>query len=447
MTSEAPTTNHGGTVTASRPTYAELEQVQAEQHRCTACGTPLSEVFADLGMQPPCQAFVSPAISSQMEPFFPLTAYVCPNCFLVQVPSALAPDEIFTDYAYFSSFSTSWLDHASRYTAMVTDRFGLNGDSFVIELASNDGYLLRNFVERGIPCLGVEPALNVAEAARKIGVPTLTEFFGVEVGRKLAADGAYADLMIGNNVLAQCPDLEDFIGGVAEVLKPDGVLTLEFPHLIRLIEGRQFDTIYHEHFYYFSLLTVQALFERHGLRVFDVEELPTHGGSIRVYGCRDTSTAHEATSRVTAMQAEEHAYGLDSIERYQDFQEEVLQAKRSILRFLIDAKESGKRVVGYGAPGKGNTLLNYCGIRTDFLDYLVDLNPVKQGMFAPGSRIPVVGPELLRETEPDYVVIMPWNLKEEIAEQHAYIRDWGGQFVTFLPEVRVLNDAGEWTRP
>ncbi len=441
MTSEAPASATG----AARPTYAELQQRQAQQHRCTACGSPLEQVFADLGMQPPCEAFVSPAIGSAMEAFYPLTAYVCSNCFLVQVPSALAPEEIFTDYAYFSSFSTSWLDHAARYVGMVTDRFGLNGDSYVIELASNDGYLLRGFVERGIPCLGIEPAVNVAEAARRVGVPTLTEFFGVELGRRLAADGAYADLMIGNNVLAQCPDLDDFIGGVAEVLKPDGVLTLEFPHLIRLIEGRQFDTIYHEHFYYFSLMTAQALLERHGLRVFDVEELPTHGGSIRVYGCRATSSAHAVSPRVAALQAEEHAYGLDSIARYQDFEDEVRQAKRSILRFLIDAKEAGKRVVGYGAPGKGNTLLNYCGIRTDFLDYLVDRNPLKQGMFAPGSRIPIVAPERLRETEPDYVVIMPWNLKEEIAEQQAYIREWGGRFVTFLPDVRVLDDAGEWT--
>jgi len=444
MTSETVTSTGATNSATQRLTYEELKQTEAGPHLCAACGTPLEETFADLGMQPPCQAFVSPALGSSMEAFYPLTAYVCSNCFLVQAPSVLAPDEIFTDYAYFSSFSTSWLDHAARYTAMVTDRFGLNGDSYVIELASNDGYLLRNFVDRNIPCLGIEPAANVAEAARKIGVPTLTEFFGVEVGKRLADEGAYADLMIGNNVLAQCPDLEDFIGGVAEVLKPDGVLTLEFPHLIRLIEGRQFDTIYHEHFYYFSLLTVQALLERHGLRVFDVEELPTHGGSLRIFGCRAGSTAHEDSPRVAALQEQEHEYGLDSIERYQDFQEEVLQAKRSVLRFLIDAKEEGKQVVGYGAPGKGNTLLNYCGIRTDFLDYLVDLNPVKQGLMAPGSRIPVVGAERLRETEPDYVVIMPWNLKDEIAEQHAYIRDWGGQFVTFLPDVRVLNDDGEW---
>jgi len=431
------------TAAPRRATYEELQHTDAATYHCTACGAPLTEAFADLGMQPPCQAFVSPAIAASMEPFYPLIAYVCSECFLVQAPSSVAPDEIFTDYAYFSSFSTSWLDHAARYVAMATRRFGLDGDSFVIEMASNDGYLLRNFVERQIPCLGIEPAVNVAKAAAEVGVPTMTEFFTTALGRKLASEGVTADLMIGNNVLAQCPDLEDFIGGVAEVLKPDGVLTLEFPHLVRLIEGRQFDTIYHEHFYYFSLMTVEALLGRHGLRVFDVEELPTHGGSIRVYGCR-VNGAHETTERVPVMQAMEREYGLGSLERYQAFQQEVLQAKRSALRFLIDAKEAGKRVVGYGAAGKGNTLLNYCGIRTDFLDYLVDLNPVKQGLLATGSRIPVAGPERLRADRPDYVVIMPWNLKDEIAEQHSYIREWGGRFVTFLPDVRVLGDDGEW---
>lgn len=431
---------------APRRTYEALKEAAASGYSCTACGAQLRHVFADLGMQPPCQAFVSPAIAADMEPFYPLTAYVCHECFLVQAPSTIAPAEIFTDYAYFSSFSTSWLDHAKRYTDLVTERFGLHGDSFVIELASNDGYLLRNFVERRIPCLGIEPALNVAKAAIEIGVPTMTEFFTTELGRRLAGEGVTADLVLGNNVLAQCPDLEDFIGGVAEVLKPEGVLTLEFPHLIRLIEGKQFDTIYHEHYYYFSLMTVQALLERHGLRVFDVEQLPTHGGSLRVFGCRATGS-HETSPSVQALLQEERDYGLASVERYEAFQRAVMQAKRDVLRFLIEAQESGRQVVGYGAPGKGNTLLNYCGIRTDFLDYLVDLNPVKQGLLTPGSRIPVVGPERMRESRPDYVVIMPWNLKDEIAEQHSYIREWGGRFVTFLPEVRLLSDGGEWVRP
>ena len=411
---------------------------------CANCGATLQDLFVDLGMQPPCQAFVPNSEADATEAFYPLRAYVCRECFLVQAPSTLSPGEIFTQYAYFSSYSDSWLDHARRYTDMAVERFGLNAESFVVELASNDGYLLRNFVDRGIPCLGVEPALNVAAVARERGIPTMTEFFGVEVGRKLAQDGRSADLVIGNNVLAQCPDIHDFVGGIAEILKPDGVLTLEFPHLVRLIEDRQFDTIYHEHFFYFSLLSTRNVLAQHGLRVFDVDTLPTHGGSLRLYACRDTSTAHQLSDRVEALAAEEHAFGIGSLDRYAGFQEQVAALKRSVLRFLIDAKEQGKHVAAYGAPGKGNTLLNFCGIRTDLIDYAVDRAPSKQDHATPGTRIPVFPPEHLRDTRPDYVVIMPWNLKDEIAEQHRYISDWGGEFVIFLPDVRVLRD-GEWS--
>ena len=410
---------------------------------CAFCGAPLQELFADLGMQPPCQSFVPPERELAMEPFYPLRAYVCTRCFLVQVPSTLTPVEIFTDYAYFSSYSDSWLDHARRYTGLVTERFALDRDSFVVELASNDGYLLRNFVERGIPCLGIEPARNVAAVAEAAGVPTLAKFFGVTLAEQLAAEGRHADLIIGNNVLAQCPDIHDFVGGIGTLLKPDGVLTLEFPHLVRLIEERQFDTIYHEHFFYFSLLTAGQALAAHGMRVFDVERLPTHGGSLRLYACRSDSAAHPSTERVAALEAEEAAYGIASVERYARFQSDVMALKRSVLGFLNAARAGGRRVVGYGAPGKGNTLLNYCGIRTDYLDYLVDRAPSKQGTFAPGSHIPVYPPARIRETRPDLVVIMPWNLKDEIAAQHAYIEEWGGQFVIFLPEVRVLR-GGKW---
>jgi SAM-dependent methyltransferase len=396
-------------------------------------------------MQPLCEQFVPADRQFAMEPFYPLRAYVCAQCFLVQVPPSVSPEEIFRDYAYFSSYSESWLAHAREYVDGVVARFGLDTSSFVIELASNDGYLLRNFVERGVPCLGIEPALNVAAVAREAGVPTLAEFFGRELAAQLAQDGKQADLVVGNNVLAQVPDIHDFVGGIASVLKPDGVLTLEFPHLLRLIEDRQFDTIYHEHFFYFSLTVVREILRAHGMRVFDVSELPTHGGSLRVFATLDTSS-HEASPQVEELAHVESRYGLNGSRQYEAFQERVTELKRSILDFLIQAKRSGKQVVAYGAPGKGNTLLNYCGIRTDFFGYAVDRNPFKHGMFTPGTHIPIFPPERLRETRPDIVVIMPWNLKEEIAEQHRYIESWGGRFAIFLPEVQLLGPAG-WERP
>ncbi len=408
---------------------------------CASCGAPLTVMMADLGMQPPCEAFPQPSHYAS-EAVYPLRAYVCSQCFLVQAPSALRPDEIFTDYAYFSSYSDSWLAHARAYCEMARDRFGLTQDSFVVELASNDGYLLRNFVEFGIHCLGIEPAENVAEVAQAAGVPTLAKFFGVALAEELAREGKQADLVAGNNVLAQCPVVHDFVGGVPHILKPEGVLTLEFPHLVHLMEGLQYDTIYHEHFFYFSLLTVEDILRRHGMRVFDVEQLPTHGGSLRIFACLDAA-GHAETARLRDLREAERAFGIDRIETYTRFQERVVESKFAVLQFLIEAKRAGKQIAAYGAPGKGNTLLNYCGIRTDFFDYAVDRNPWKHGRVTPGTQIPIYPPERLRETQPDLVVVMPWNLKDEIASQHSYIEEWGGRFVIFLPEVQVL-EGGEW---
>ena len=407
--------------------------------RCAFCEAPLARSFADLGMQPLCESFLPADRLHEMEPFYTLHAYVCDQCFLVQVPAVVPPEDIFTDYAYFSSYSQSWLDHATRYTEGVVERFGLGRQSFVIELASNDGYLLRNFVARGIPCLGVEPAANVAEVAVERGVPTLVKFFGMDAAAELAAEGRQADLVIGNNVFAQVPTPHDFVGGIARVLKPDGVLTLEFPHLVRLIEGNEFDTIYHEHFFYFSFTTARRILEHHGIRVFDVEELPTHGGSLRMYGCLRESRAHAMTPRVAAMERLEAEYGIEDSGTYDRFQERVMKTKRRLLDFLIAARNEGKRIVAYGAPGKGNTLLNYCGIGTDLIDYAVDLSEYKQGRYTPGTHIPIFHPSRLRETQPDYVLILPWNLKDEITQQHAYIAEWGGRFVVPIPETRILE--------
>ncbi|MCK9486798.1 MAG: class I SAM-dependent methyltransferase [Dehalococcoidia bacterium] len=428
----------------ARPAAGASSQAGAEASAappCASCGAALTVLVADLGMQPPCEAFPQPSHFAP-EAVYPLRAYVCARCFLVQAPSALQPEEIFTDYAYFSSYSDSWLAHCRTYAEMVRDRFALTSDSSVIELASNDGYLLRNFVEFGIPCLGIEPAENVAEVAQAAGVPTLAEFFGVSLAERLAGEGAQADLVIGNNVLAQCPVVHDFVGGIPRILKAEGVLTLEFPHLVRLMEGLQYDTIYHEHFFYFSLLTVEDILGRHGLRVFDVEQLPTHGGSLRIFACHDAGS-HPETQRLRDLRADEAAAGIDRIETYTRFQARVVASKFQVLEFLIAAKREGKRIAAYGAPGKGNTLLNYCGLRQDFFDYAVDRNPWKHGRVTPVTQIPIHPPERLRETQPDLVVVMPWNLKDEIASQHAYIEEWGGRFVTFLPEVRLL-EGGEW---
>jgi 2-polyprenyl-3-methyl-5-hydroxy-6-metoxy-1,4-benzoquinol methylase len=404
---------------------------------CRFCGTPLRHTFVDLGMSPLCESYLSAEQLNQMEPFYPLHVYVCDQCFLVQVEEYVSPEAIFTEYAYFSSFADSWVQHAKNYAEMITRRLGLNPHSLVVEVASNDGYLLQHFVALGIPVLGVEPAVNVAEAAIQKGVPTLTKFFGEQTARELRAEGRQADLLLGNNVLAQVPDLNDFVSGMKILLKPQGVITLEFPHLMRLMEGNQFDTIYHEHFSYFSFVTVEKIFAAHGLTLFDVEELPTHGGSLRIYGRHAEDASKLVGARVTELRAREQAAGFTRLEVYASFAEKVEETKRSLLEFLIKAKRQGKSIAGYGAPGKGNTLLNYCGIRTDFVDYTVDRNPYKQGKFLPGTHIPIYHPDKIKETRPDYVLILPWNFKDEIMEQISYIRDWGGQFLVLIPEVRV----------
>jgi len=404
---------------------------------CRHCRTPLRHTFVDLGMSPPCESFLAADQLNRGEMFYPLHVFVCDRCFLVQLQEYLAPSEIFSEYAYFSSYAESWLAHARAYTEQMIGRWNLTGGHQVVELASNDGYLLQYFVARGIPALGVEPAANVAAAAIGKGVPTRVAFFGRNTARELVAEGVQADLLIGNNVLAQVPDLDDFVGGMKIILRPGGVITMEFPHLLRLIDGNQFDTIYHEHFSYFSFLTTRAIFAAHGLTIFDVEELPTHGGSLRIYARHEDDPSKPTTDAVGGLLAREIASGFDRVERYSTFGQQVEETKRSLLEFLIGVKRAGRRVAGYGAPGKGNTLLNYCGIGTDFLDYTVDRNPYKHGKFLPGTHVPVFAPDRIAETKPDYVLILPWNLKDEIIAQMAHVRTWGGQFVVPIPRVSV----------
>ena len=405
---------------------------------CRFCGSGRQATFVDLGMSPLCESILDVSQLNQMEAFYPLHVFVCEECFLVQVQEYVKPEHIFTEYAYFSSYSDTWLAHASNYTHSMIERFGLATHSHVVELASNDGYLLQYFVQAGIPVLGIEPAKNVAEVAVGKGVPTLVEFFGAECARALVQRGVSADLLIGNNVLAQVPDLLSFVEGMKILLNPEGVITLEFPHLLRLMEGNQFDTIYHEHFSYFSFLTVERIVARFGLRVFDVEELPTHGGSLRVYICHEGYRVHGRTDRADRLASHEQQQGFSSLEMYFSFAEQVKRTKRNILEFLITAKREGKAVVGYGAPGKGNTLLNYCGIRTDFIDYTVDRNPYKHGKFLPGTHIPVYEPGKISETKPDYIFILPWNLKREISEQLSYVREWGAKLVVPIPELEIF---------
>lgn len=405
--------------------------------RCRFCEAPLQHTVVDLGMSPLCESYLRADQLDRMEPFYPLHVRVCARCFLVQLEQYVPPEEIFTEYAYFSSYSDSWVRHARAYALMMIERFGLGPSSLVVEVASNDGYLLQHFVERGIPVLGIEPARNVAAVALEKGIPTRTEFFTTALARRLVAEGVRADILVGNNVLAQVPALNDFVQGLKELLAPRGVLTLEFPHLQRLIDGHQFDTIYHEHFSYFSLWTAEQILAAHGLTIFDVEELPTHGGSLRLFVRHAEDDSRPVAARVAELRAREEAAGLNQLAYYAAFSERVQRTKRSLLQFLIEAKEAGKTIAGYGAPGKGNTLLNYCGIRTDFLDYTVDRNPYKQGLFLPGTHIPIFPPEKLAETRPDYILILPWNLREEIMDQLAYTRAWGARFVIPIPEVEV----------
>ena len=406
---------------------------------CRFCATPLEHTFVDLGMSPLCQTHIEPHQLNHMEAFYPLHVFVCHECFLVQLDEYVSPQIIFSDYAYFSSFSDSWVQHAKDYTGMITARFGLGPNSKVMEIASNDGYLLQHFVLRGIPVLGIEPAANVAEVAIKKGIPTTVRFFGEQTARAIAAEHGQADLLLGNNVLAHVPKLNDFVSGMKALLKPGGVITMEFPHLYRLMEQNQFDTIYHEHFSYLSFHTVERVFAHHGLVLFDVEELTTHGGSIRIFARHATDTSKAVTPQVTRMREMEIHAGFRTLARYRAFAEQVTETKRKILSFLIDAKRHGKSVVGYGAPGKGNTLLNYCGIRRDFLDYTVDRSPHKYGRYTPGTHIPIYHPDRIRETRPDYLFLLPWNLKDEISQQMSYIREWGGKFVVPIPEIQIFE--------
>ncbi len=405
---------------------------------CRFCSTPLEHRVVDLGMSPLCESFLPADALDSMEPFYPLNVWVCHECFLVQLNEYVDPGEIFEEYAYFSSFATTWLQHAADYVAMITKRLDLGADSMVVELASNDGYLLKNFVEAGIPCLGIEPAANVAKSAVEIGVPTDVSFFGKEKGASLAADGVKADLVLGNNVMAQVPDLNDFIAGMPEILKPTGTVTIEFPHLLQLLEQNQFDTIYHEHYCYFSLVSAEKIFAAHGMTIFDVEELWTHGGSLRIYARPTADESRPVSDAVVELRNREIEAGFLDVHRYTKFEEQARETKRALLEILIQAKRDGKTVCGYGAPGKGNTLLNYCGIREDFLDFTVDRNPYKHGRFLPGTHIPIFTPEKIDEVKPDLILILPWNFKDEILEQMKHVREWGGQFIVPIPTATVI---------
>jgi len=406
---------------------------------CRFCASPLEVTFCDLGMSPLSNSFLKPEQLARHEPFYPLHTWVCGKCWLVQLEEFEPPEHIFSDeYAYFSSYSDSWLEHSRRYVEEMSRRFSLGVKSLVVEIASNDGYLLQYFVQRGVPVLGIEPAANCARVAEEKGVRTRVAFFGTRLADELAREGRRADLLLGNNVLAHVPNLNDFVQGLKRLLAPQGVVTMEFPHLLNLVEQNQFDTIYHEHFSYLSFLTVEKVFARHGLVLFDVAEIPTHGGSLRIFARHAEDATKPVASAVRALLAKEARAGLDRLETYTAFDDKVKRTKRRLLDFLVKAKNEGKRIAGYGAPAKGNTLLNYCGVRSDFLDFTVDRSPHKQGCFLPGTRVPIFHPDKLREARPDYVLILPWNLKDEIVHQVGYIRDWGGRFVVPIPEVAVL---------
>lgn len=405
---------------------------------CRFCNTPLKHLFVSLGFSPLSNAYLRKEDLHKMEPSYPLEVYVCDNCFLVQLEEFESPENIFTDYAYFSSYSDTWLKHAKDYTDKMTRRFGLDNKSYVVEIASNDGYLLQYFVEKRVPVLGIEPAVNVANAARQKGIPTEVCFFGEKAAEKLTDEGKSADLLLGNNILAHVPDLDDFLAGLKILLKPQGIITMEFPHLMRLIDEVQFDTIYHEHLSYFSFLTVEKVFDAHGLAIFDVEELSTHGGSLRAYACHKGDNTKGINNRVSELRQKEINAGYTNINSYLNFSEKIKVVKRNILKFLLQIKEERKSIVGYGAPAKGNTLLNYCGVKTDFIDYTVDRNPYKQGRYLPGSHIPIEAPGRIKETKPDYLFILPWNIKDEIMEQMSFIREWGGRFVIPIPKVQVI---------
>jgi 2-polyprenyl-3-methyl-5-hydroxy-6-metoxy-1,4-benzoquinol methylase len=418
---------------------AKAQHASSAQHCCRCCNAALGSPFLDLGVSPLANSYLRAEELSQMEPFYPLRVYVCEHCLLAQVEEFATAERIFSNYAYFSSYSETWLQHAREYVEMIVRRFELHSGSQVVEIASNDGYLLQYFVARAIPALGVEPAANVAAAAIKKGIRTKVMFFGEQNAQSLCSEGFVADLIIGNNVLAHVPKLNDFVAGLRKLLKPTGVITLEFPHLMRLMQENQFDTIYHEHFSYFSLTSLEQVFAAQGLVIFDVDELPTHGGSLRIYAAHASDPTKRKSAHIAQLKGEEKKAGLTEIATYFSFAERVRESKRKLLEFLIDAKRRGCSVAGYGAPAKGNTLLNFCGVRSDFIDYTVDRSPEKQGLFLPGTRIPIYGPEKITETKPDYLLILPWNLRDEIMRQMACIRQWGGQFVVPIPEVKVLS--------
>jgi len=408
----------------------------ADLGKCRYCGTELKYTFADLGMSPLSNAYVTATHS--MERFFPLHAYVCHNCFLVQLHEYESPEEIFSEYAYFSSYSESWLHHAKAYVDRIVHRQGLTEESFVLEIASNDGYLLQYFLEKSIPVLGVEPAKNVAKMAINKGIPTVTAFFNLYLAEDLCKQEHEADLVIANNVFAHVPDIHDFIKGIHRILKKKGIATLEFPSLLNLIRFNQFDTIYHEHFSYLSFTVASQMLRSHGLKVFDVEELPTHGGSLRVYVCKHECMDYPISSNVQYVLHKENEYGLNRIDPYLAFSDSIRGIKRKILKTLIAIKEQGKSIIAYGAAAKGNTLLNYCGIREDFLDYIVDISPHKQGKYLPGTHLFIQAPERIEETKPDYILILPWNIKDEIIAQLRYTKEWGCQFIVPIPEIEVI---------
>ena len=405
---------------------------------CRFCGTELKYVFVDLGEAPPSNSFLNAAQLDKPESYFPLKIFVCSNCFLVQVDEYKKASEIFdNEYAYFSSYSTSWLAHAKTYTEKMVDRFGISKNSLVVEIASNDGYLLQYFKEKEIHVLGIEPTESTAKVAREKGIESITEFFGEDFAKKLTSENRKADLLLGNNVLAHVPDINDFVKGLKVALKMEGVITMEFPHLVKLIENNQFDTIYHEHFSYFSFTTVCRIFEAHGLVMFDVDEIPTHGGSLRIYAGNKEDTSKSISDKVGELLERENSIGISDLNYYKGFGEKVNGIKKELLQFLLEQKNAGKKVAAYGAAAKGNTLLNYCGIKNDVISFVVDASPHKQGKFLPGSHIPIVAEEEIKKNKPDFIIIFPWNIKEEIINQLNFIREWGGQFVISIPELEI----------
>jgi 2-polyprenyl-3-methyl-5-hydroxy-6-metoxy-1,4-benzoquinol methylase len=406
---------------------------------CRFCGKKLSHIFVDLGISPLANSYLRPEQLDQMEPCYPLKVYICDACYLVQLEEFKSPESIFSDYAYFSSCSDSWIEHSRAYSDFMVERFSFNSSSQVVEIGSNDGYLLKYFRKKGIPVLGIEPARNCASVAQTACIPTLVRFFGKQMAEELVDQGKRADLLIGNNVLAHVPHLNDFVMGLKILLGTGGVITMEFPHLLKLIEQNQFDTIYHEHLSYFSFITVEKIFAEHQLMLFDVEEIPTHGGSLRIYAKHSGDESKSTGKSVERLRDSELLAGMDQLQTYSAFSEKAKETKRKLLEFLIWAKDSGKTIAGYGAPAKGNTLLNYCGIRTDFIDYTVDRNPLKQGRFLPGTHIPVYPPDRVKETRPDYLLILPWNIKDEVIHQMSFIQEWGGKFVVPIPSVEVLS--------